>query len=234
LETVTEFRHGTGPIRCVAYVATNSSGADGSHVFVTAFPVCWEGATHALIVDEVTVEEGDVEAVVTARWSADGGCVWFFDPHHFAMPERYVPGIRNEFVLAGLAYVLTPASFETVEVTHGDLLARHRQQLVAEDPTIDPETITSVPISFKEASFMFPRPNYPEDAEFMTTIDRIDEFEFLGLRFLRIWAAFSRTEDGDPLRLPVYVSPHVLGDYRPKVGDRIEGVMWLQGRLARE
>jgi hypothetical protein len=232
VETVSEFRHGAGPIRFIAYAATDSSRADGGHVFVTAFPVCWEGATHALDVDEVTVEDGDVEAVVMARWVASGSCVWFFDPHHFAAPERYGTAARDTFVLAGLAYMLRPASFDTVEVTHPDLLEQHRQRLVEDDPTIDPRTITSVPISFEQAAFMFPKPDHPENVEFMTTIERVDEFEFLGRRFVRIWGAFARTEDGTPLQLPVYASPETLGDYQPKVGDRVEGVMWLQGRLA--
>jgi hypothetical protein len=230
MEEVSELLHGSGPIRFMAYVATDATRADGHRVFVAAFPVCWEGTTRALCIDEVTVDDGDVEAVVTARLSAERGLLWFFDPHHFVAPARYQPGTRIEFILAGLAYILRPASFDTVEVTHADLLKTHRQRMVEKDPTIDPRTITSVPISFEQAAFMFPRPDRPEEAEFMTTIDQVDHFECLGFRFSRIWGTFTRSEDGEPLRLPVYASPKALGEYRPKVGDRVEGAMWLQGR----
>jgi hypothetical protein len=155
-------------------------------------------------VDEVTVQDGDVEAVVRGRVSPDGGLLWFCDPHHFAAPERYRPAFVQEFVLAGLAYLLKPASFDKVEVTEGDMLKMHRERFVEVDPTIDPETIKSVSISFEEAAFMFPQPDHPENAEFVTTIEQLDEFELLGFRILRVWATFARPEGAEPLRLPVY------------------------------
>lgn len=229
-EEVTEFRHGDGPIRFIAYVATNSSRPGNRHEFVVAFPFCWEGTTRRLTICETVVDPGDVEALVTALVGADGGLLWFFDPHHFACRERYAPESQLDFVLAGLAYVLRPASTAAIEVTGGDMLRLHRERVLEDDPTIDPETITSVSLSLEEAAFMFPRSEQPEVAEFMTTVERVDEFELLGIRFVRIWATFMRLEEGEPLRLPVYASEETLGGYRPKVGDRIEGAMWLQGR----
>ena len=79
---------------------------------------------------------------------------------------------------------------------------------------------------------MFPQSDEPEDAEFMTIVESTETFEVAGIAVHRIVGTFMRPYGEDPLRLPVYVSDEVLGGYRPSVGDRIEGVMWLQGRLA--
>ena len=217
---VVEFRQGAGPIRFVAYVAASPAQPNGNWEFVTAFPVCWDGTTRALEIDEARLVDGDVEAVVRARLHAEGGLLWFFDPHHFAQPNRYQPGAQRDFVLAGLAYMLRPASIDTVEVKEGDMLKMHRARVFEKDPTVDPETITSVSISFSEAAFLFPQPDHPENAEFMTTVEHVDDFELLGLRFWRVWATFIRLKEGDPFRLPLYASEAILGDYRPKAGSR--------------
>ncbi len=233
-EEVIELRHGEGPLRFITYIATDSSGTDESRRFVTAFPFCWEGTARLLTIDEPRVAEGDLEAVVRARLGTGSGLLWFFDPHHFAHRERYRPGTEQDFVLAGLAYVLQPASTDAIEVTSGDMLRRHRERVLEDDPTVDPASITSVSISMERAAFMFPQSDQPENAQFMTTVERVDEFEVIGRRFSRIWATVMRPidEEGDPLLLPIYASEETLGEYRPRIGDRIEGVMCVQGRRA--
>lgn len=38
--------------------------------------------------------------------------------------------------------------------------------------------------------------------------------------------------DGPDLRCVIYVAEHVLRGYEPKVGDDIEGVLWMSGMIA--
>ena len=38
-------------------------------------------------------------------------------------------------------------------------------------------------------------------------------------------------DDREPMRLPVYVSKMVLGDYEPEVGHEVDAYVWLQGRI---
>ena len=38
-------------------------------------------------------------------------------------------------------------------------------------------------------------------------------------------------DDRQPLRLPVYASKMVLGEYEPAVGDEVDAYVWLQGRI---
>ena len=38
-------------------------------------------------------------------------------------------------------------------------------------------------------------------------------------------------EDRQPMRLAVYASKMVLGEYEPEAGDEIDAYVWLQGRI---
>ena len=38
-------------------------------------------------------------------------------------------------------------------------------------------------------------------------------------------------DDRQPMRLPVYASKMILGEYEPEVGHEVDAYVWLQGRI---
>ena len=60
-------------------------------------------------------------------------------------------------------------------------------------------------------------------------IEAIDAFEHDGQKVYRLEMVLMRPDD-EEFRLPVYAAEHVLDGYVPRLGDDVQGVLWVQGR----
>ena len=68
-----------------------------------------------------------------------------------------------------------------------------------------------------------------DDAQFQGVIEAIDTFEHDGQKVYRLEMVLMRPED-EEFRMPVYASERALDGYVPRLGEDVEGVMWVQGR----
>lgn len=232
VEELAELLYGDGPLRFAALVATDSSQSSETRYLYASFPMCWEGTTCSISFLETQHSDDGVEAVVSGNYGgADGGLLWFYDAHYFAHKETYHAEQQYDFILAGLAYLFRPVTQDAITVTEGDMLKVERERVLRENPHADPNEVKSVSISLEDARILMPQSDHPENCEFMTKVEHVERFEIVGLAFYRIICEFM-PEAETRLLLPIYVSEETLGEYQPKIGDRVEGVMWLQGRLA--
>lgn len=104
-----------------------------------------------------------------------------------------------------------------------------RQRLLEDDPNADVSNVNSVSVSLENACWLMPT-KIEDDFEFRGVpkeiqVVRVDDAEFLQVRMTLI-----RPEDVD-FDVLVYVSRASLGDYEPKIGEAVEGFVWLQGHL---
>ncbi len=60
-------------------------------------------------------------------------------------------------------------------------------------------------------------------------IEAIDTFEHDGQKVYRLQMVLMRPGD-EEFRIPVYASERALDGYEPRLGEDVEGVMWVQGR----
>jgi len=82
------------------------------------------------------------------------------------------------------------------------------------------------------ASIFLPRggDENPDDAQFQGVIDALDSFEHDGQRIYRMEMVVMRPDDGE-FRIALFASEHALDGYVPQLGEDVEGVLWLQGRV---
>ena len=235
-EEVAEIVLGDGPIRLAALVTSDTTTPDDGRFFQTAYPLCWDGMPNAVRVERVVHPADDeiLEARLEGVYCDDDDDVCalaFYNPYFFAHADRYQPGETYPFLLAGLAYHLAPAVANEIVVTEGDILELERERIRREDPDADASAVTSVTVSIDGMRYLFPDPACPDDVGFRTILEEVGFTEVLGMGVYRLRASFLH-HARRPLALYIYASETVLGDYRPAVGDRVEGTLWLQGRLA--
>jgi hypothetical protein len=73
-----------------------------------------------------------------------------------------------------------------------------------------------------------------DDFTFSSAVKEIVEFDFWGKKFFRIKAPLFTMSDlveGGEVDIYVYVPPRAIQGSRPKIGDDVSGVIWMQGHL---
>ena len=168
----------------------------------TAFPVLHHAIEHEVTVESVEHWPHRLEAWVQTRHPGDGRLLTWFHTDHWRDPDRLQPGHTCRVQLAGLAYTLQPADLQ-------------------------PEP--------------WPRDNSPllpcagksgcDDWQFQGEIEDLVALQHDGETIHRLLIRF--THPGcDTCLLPIHVAQRALIGYRPHVGDKVGGALWLQGRLA--
>lgn len=215
-------------LRFLVLVCSNSTVSEKSHFLYTGYPLLQAGSDAVVSLREIKEQEMPHEAIIEAEPSS-GSIIWFFDPFYFLNREKYKVGETLKISLSGLAYIVREATTESIKVESGAMLEMERQRALEDDPTVDPESIKFVEISIKDSCWLMPQEN-AGDSEFRGIVEESTFFEVMGLNFCRMLLTVMRIEDGDDgLKLAIFASESVLNDYRPEVGDRVEGVAWIQG-----
>ena len=194
------------------------------------FPFCAEGVEVELRIEDVRPEPDDsVEGCITGYSESMSWILAFYDPLFLFCRDEYAKGQSFRFSVAALALTIREAEETAIEITQGGMLEMERQRLLRENPLADVESVKSVTIYVPaDASILLPINDTPEWSEYRGPVTRIEEFELLGERMLRLWTKVISGENRE-LTIPVYASRLRLGDYQPAVGDSITGVAWLQG-----
>ena len=201
-----------------------------SNLFWSGYPVCAEGSSCRLVIDEIRPWDNGIEGTLEAH-VPDGGMVYFFDPYFFLNKDRYVVGEEVMVKLGGLAYMVQKSEQLEISITEGPMLEIHRQRLLDDDPSANVSSITSVPISMDGAAIYFPRGEDQDDAEVRFKVTETARFTCEDRAFMRLSGIVMRSDSGD-VCLNVYASEQILGGYVPQVGDNVEAVVWMQGFLA--
>ncbi len=201
----------------------------GSNQLWSGYPVCAEGVSCRLVIDEISTWDNGIEGTIKA-YVPDGGLVSFFDPYFFLNKDRYVAGEEVTVKLGALAYMVQKSEQMEIEINKGPMLEIHRQRLLEDDPNADVTSITSVPISMDGAAIYFPRDEEQDEAEIRFKVSETACFTCADRPFMRLSGIIMRPDSGD-VSINVYVSEQVLGGYVPQVGDNVESVVWMQGYL---
>lgn len=226
-EAVRCLRWGGDRLTNQVLVVTDSS--EPSQFLYSAYPVALDGAPLPVTVRRITPWTHGLEGWVEADVIGAGMPIHFFDNLFYAGAAHLQPGQQAEFVLAGLAYVLKPIEQQFIEVGEGALWEMERDQRLANGASPE-EAAQPVRIHMAGAAIFWQLGNSeesPDDAQFQGTIEAIDSFEHDSQRAYRLELLLGRT-DGE-FRLPVFAAAKVLQGYVPRLGEDVQGVLWLQG-----
>jgi hypothetical protein len=227
-EEISCLRWGVDPIVEDMLVVTDS--VQQNRNFVTGFPVLTKGIVHTAVVERVEPWEGGIEGWLHVNVTAEEVGLAFFDVRYYAGSASLVSGQQVNVCLAGLAYSLRPMAQTSIEVVQGAFWEMEKQRRLDEGESED-EASKPVTIMLAGMALLVPRGGEQcDDAEFSGVIEAIQTFSHAGIPMYRLELVVLRAGD-DAFKLPVFVSESVLNGYVPRLGEDVQGVMWIQGHL---
>lgn len=228
-EQVICLRWGTDRLANQILVVSNS--AKQSNFLFSGYPIVLDGVHTEVSISKVEPWEYGIEGWVHGFVTSEGISICFFDTMYFAGTA----GLKEEDVvnyqLAGLAYWLRPIQRRSFEIREGGMWEMGRQRRLEAGETLE-EASRPVKVHMTGAAIFLPRGSdgdARDEAQFQGVIEAIDIFEHDGQKVYRLEMVLMRPGD-EEFRMPVFASERTLDGYEPRLGEDVEGMMWVQGR----
>ena len=220
-----------GADRLANQILVVSNSAKQSNFLFSGYPIVLDGAPTEVTISKVEPWEYGIEGWVHGSVTSEGASICFFDSMYFAGTAGLKEGDVVTYQLAGLAYWLRPIQLRSFEVREGGMWEMEKQRRLEAGESLE-EASRPVEVHMTGAAILLPRGSdgdARDDAQFQGVIEAIDTFEHDGQKVYRLEMALMRPED-EEFRMPVYASERALDGYEPRLGEDVEGVMWVQGR----
>lgn len=189
---------------------------------VSLYPFISYGTQANIEIERVFVLNHGAETLIEGRWGESS--ITFFDIFFFSDCAWYKAGEVYDFILSGIAYEAKPADTKEVPIT--PILG------VIESSTLNMEGAAMfVPITeWNQDDYWFRGP--------VLKVEPFSKETFNGMLGQSGWQIrvkvmrFSDEEDYEDAELEIVVTQRAWsGSEPPKVGQDVEGQLWLQGRL---
>ena len=220
-----------GADRLANQILVVSNSAKQSNFLFSGYPIVLDGVPTEVTISKVEPWEYGIEGWVHGSVTREGASICFFDTMYFAGTAGLKEGDVANYQLAGLAYWLRPIQLRSFEVREGGMWEMEKQRRLEAGESLE-EASRPVEVHMTGAAIFLPRGSdgdARDDAQFQGVIEAIDTFEHDGQKVYRLEMVLMRPED-EEFRMPVYASERALGGYVPRLGEDVEGVMWVQGR----
>lgn len=158
-----------------------------------------------------------------------GKIINFHNPY-FAVDNKNFKFDKVQTIsLAGLVMTINKMEVQEFPV-EGDTYKHFLEEFLHENPH-KTEKDFETPIYRIDAEHfrMFVPTDYCCEFAIATQIEDIGYVDFLGEKIAVMKVNLERGDDNEYLYCNIYASKHVLKDYKPKVGDGINAVVWLTG-----
>lgn len=203
-------------------------GADMQPVCVVPF---LEGLPMDLTVEDIRPWKSESEAYVAASRNEGGSPIWFHAPLYFRDKDALTPGVRHTFKLAALAYGVRRALLDEMTITEGPEYEAFCLEWLAQNPDKTRLDVPQLTASLEGARILQPG-EYFGDYQLRAPIDAMEETTFAEMKIYKLLIRLGVNTD-NPLDLMVY-APENTCKITPKVGDEIDALIWLQGRIIDE
>lgn len=213
------------PVRAAVLMAGEEGGKLAP---VTAVPLL-EGLPNDLEVEAVEPRAEGLGADVAVTMLEGENPMWFFDPLYGRDKDDLTPGITHTFWLAGLALGIRKALLDEITITQGPQYEAHAAEWLEEHPDASRLDVPPLKIPMTGKRVIMPGRRFGE-YQVRTVAERVEDFRLEKMDVKALYLSFP-FEDRAPLRLALYASKFVLGDYEPAEGDEIEAYVWLEGRI---
>lgn len=213
------------PVRAAVLV----EGEEGGKLTpVTAVPLL-EGLPNDLEVEGARPRAEGLGADVAVTMMEGENPMWFFDPLYGRDKDDLTPGITHTFWLAGLALGIRKALLDELTITQGPQYEAHAAAWLEEHPGASRLDVPPLKIPMTGKRAIMPGRRFSE-YQVRNVVERVEDFRLEKMDVKALYLNFP-FEDRAPLRLALYASKFVLGDYVPEEGDEIEAYVWLEGRI---
>ena len=175
---------------------------------------CWENGGEG----EFAVEAGDDKVIN------------FFDPFYVVDKAYFKIDKIQTISLAGLAYSLEKLEEKEFVIDKGEFYNVSRDEFLKENPDKTEKDFEPPVVKLEADHFRMLIPKqYACEYEIAAQIESIKYFKILGEEIAQLKVNFEHSENEKSLYCNIYASKHVLGKYKPKIGDGINAIVWLSG-----
>ncbi len=198
-----------------------------SNIYASSYPLLMG------INNEVKLKESyswaiDAEGEMAAE--TDLGKIINFHNPYFALDDINFEFDKIQTIsLAGLAMNINQMEVQEFPA-EGDTYKHYLEEFLKENPH-KTEKDFEAPVHRVDAEHfrMFVPTDFCCEFEIATQIEEIEYVDFLGERIAVMKVNLEHGDDNEYLYCNIYASKHVLGKYKPKVGDGINAIVWLTG-----
>ncbi|MDO5535971.1 MAG: hypothetical protein Q4F72_00365 [Desulfovibrionaceae bacterium] len=195
---------------------------------VDAFPLI-QGLPNDLTVEDVVPWKQGHGADVAAVVEEGRNPMWFYDPLYERDREDLTPGVKQTFLVGGLAFSLRKALLDNLTITQGPYYEEHARKWLEEHPEAKRLDVPPLQIPLTGRHLIIPGRQFGE-YQMRATVEQVEDHKLDRMDVKLLYVRFP-FEEREPLLLPLYASKAVLKDYEPKEGDEIDAYVWLQGRI---
>ena len=200
----------------------------GCNEYISAYPLliginnevklkedyCWENGGEG----EFAVEAGDDKVIN------------FFDPFYVVDKAYFKIDKIQTISLAGLAYSLEKLEEKEFVIDKGEFYNVSRDEFLKENSDKTEKDFEPPVVKLEADHFRMLIPKqYACEYEIAAQIESIKYFKILGEEIAQLKVNFEHSENEKSLYCNIYASKHVLGKYKPKIGDGINAIVWLSG-----
>lgn len=202
----------------------------GQQPTITSFyPFVSDGVQHELKIKRIYPHYGGGEASLETSVSDDMPLV-FFDTHYALNKANYGPEMSYQFILAGFAYSCSINTSQPIPISDETRLIFEKAFSI-QGFSIPDEIQTK-----RMTVFVPAEGGGIDDYWYRGPVKEISETKFLDQVVFKIRttvAQINNEEESRDFDLDIFVAERVLENEKPKIGDEISGILWLQGHLWR-
>lgn len=213
------------PVRAAVLMAGEEGGKLAP---ITAVPLL-EGLPNDLPVESVRPRAEGLGADVAVTMIEGENPMWFFDPLYGRDQDDLTPGITHTFWLAGLALGIRKALLDELTIAQGPQFEAHAAAWLERNPGASRLDVPPLKIPMAGKRCIMPGRRFGE-YQVRAVVERVEDFKLENMDVKALYLSFP-FEEREPLRLALYASKFVLGDFAPEEGDEVEAYVWLEGRI---
>lgn len=205
------------------------SGPEGGDLKpVTAVPLL-EGLPNDLQVEAVRPRMEGLGGDVAVSMLEGKNPMWFFDPLFDRDKNDLTPGVTHTFWLAALALGIRKALLDELTIAQGPAWEAHVEEWLRENPDKKRQDAPPLKVDIKGRHFIMPGRFFGE-YQVRAIVEQVQDCRLEKMPVKLLYLSFP-FEDRPQMRLALYASRHVLGQWEPVPGEEVDAYVWLQGRI---
>ena len=194
---------------------------------VSSYPLL-EGLPNDMTIEEVYPWKNRTEGEVSAFRNEGASPLWMYTPFLFRDQEGLTPGVRQTFLVAGLAYGVRKALLDEMTITEGPDYERYAADWMEKHPGSERLDVPQLSVNLRGARILVPG-EFACEYQLRGPVSSVDELEIGGEKVYVLIMEFGLNTP-NPLRFPLYAPARICKDV-PQTGMDIDALIWLQGRM---
>lgn len=192
-----------------------------------------EGRSNELRVEKTHAWKNGVEGEVACAMGDSEELLWFYDPLFFRdIKTDLTEGVTQTFFIAGLCLGIRPALLDELTITSGPHYEAHLATWLQENPDKKRIDAPALKVPLKGQRILAPT-QVASEYQARAIISTVETLDFgpeqSPTKIYRCGVTFGQEKF---LNVMMYISEKVcLKDYTPQVGDEVDMLFWMQGRV---